>query len=216
MLDNKLSTDFKKARYLAEKLKLNFVPVFLPKCYDQIIDDLAILVRFGAKLKTDFECCWPLLYVYKVAKERVLFSGVAADGHFCISKKGMIHYKNRIDEFRKKLFSSSTYAQKTIHNNIADFYNKVHIAPYRSQDMVNQFLGTTWEQVNKPNQKQPILNAYKDKWKLTLGIGKHQNLQLGDSGIADHLSGLVKTKYNCGNYKSVTGIYNSLVRKIKK
>jgi hypothetical protein len=60
-------------------------------------EDLIDLIRYGAKTKTDFECGWPMLYAYKLIKEKNIFSGFGADGHFCISKKGMIHFKNKIE-----------------------------------------------------------------------------------------------------------------------
>ena len=210
MLDGILSTDFAMARHLCKRVGTQFVPIFLPTNYDVIMADLRTLAAMGAKTKTDFECAWPLLYCYKQIKERSVYSGMGADGHFCISKKGMIHWRDRIDAFRQHLYSSPRYAQAGIHRSIAASHGKHHTAPFMTPEMRAVFVGTTWADVNKPKQKQPIIDALGSRARLLKKINPHTNLQLGDSGIAKHLGGLVNTKYNRWKYKSVTGIYNQI------
>jgi hypothetical protein len=173
------------------------------------------LVRFGAKKKTDFECGWPMLYAYKAITEREIFSGMGADGHFCISKKGMMHYKNRIDEFRSTLFSNPSYGQEHIHRNLSRVYKKCWVAPYMTQEMIDELEGTTWDEVNRPHQKQPILDAFPEQFKR-IKIFKHTNFQKGDSGISEHFEKLLHTDLNVGKHKSVVGIYNYLVKNLSK
>jgi hypothetical protein len=72
-----------------------------------------------------------------------------------------------------------------------------------------EFLGTTWAQVNKPRQKQPILSAYPNEFRR-IRILPHVNLQLGDSGIAAHFEKLLSSDWNAHGGKSVVGIYNRL------
>jgi hypothetical protein len=211
MLGKKTSTDFKLGQKNAKTFNVEFIPIFLPTDINVLKNDLLILKNLGAKKKTDFECGWPMLYSYKTITEHSIGTGLGADGHFCISKKGMIHYRDNIDVFRKNLFSSKTYAQMHIHKNLCALYNKSIFAPYLSESMKNEFLGTTWDAINKPKQKQPILNAYPDQFKK-IKIMPHINLQLGDSGIANHFTKLLQTNWNKGGYKSVVGIYNGIAK----
>ena len=81
--------------------------------------------------------------------------------------------------------------------------------PYLSDAMRSEFLGTTWEEVNKPRQKQPILDAFPRQF-ARMKVLPHTNLQLGDSRIAEHLAGLVGTDWNTRGAKSVVAIYNDL------
>lgn len=215
MLDGKMSTDFSLARRNAKLFGCDFVPVFLPVLIRDLKYDLIRLKNLGAKKKTDFECGWPMLYAYREIKERVVASGMGADGHFCISKKGMIHWRNRIDDFRRGLYSSKTYAQKPIHAGIASGLGKVIFMPYLSKAMQDEFLGTSWNDVNRPNQKQPILNAFPEYFRR-MKIMKHVNLQLGDSGIAEHFETLLRSDWNLRGHKSVVGIYNDVARGILK
>lgn len=209
MLDGVMSTDFQLARRNARVFGCEFVPLFLPKGIEQLKADLLRLRELGAKKKTDYECGWPMLYAYAAAREGVIASGLGADGHFCISKKGMIHWRDRIDDFRRALYRSEGYAQKPIHARLAAGLGKAVCAPYLTKQMQEQFLGTTWEQVNKPNQKQPILNAFPEQF-ARMKVMKHVNLQLGDSGIAAHFEKLLTSDWNRAGHKSVVGIYNQI------
>ena len=214
-LDGRMSTDFSLARRNATAFGCEFVPVFLPVSVSQLKADLLTLKRYGAKKKTDYECAWPMLYAYAAVRERVVASGMGADGHFCISKKGMIHWRDRIDEFRLVLYRSPTYAQQPIHARIAAAHNKAVLTPYLTDDMRREFLGTTWSEVNRPQQKQPILDAFPAEFRR-IRVLPHVNLQLGDSGIAAHFTKLLASDWNAKRYKSVQGIYNLLNQGVLK
>lgn len=210
MIDGILSTDFSLAKRNAAYFGAKFTPVILPNDIETLKADIIYLASIGAKKKTDFECGWPMLYCYSLAEERYIFSGMGADGHFCISKKGMLHYRDNIDEFRKKAFSNPSYAQKPIHEYLAKRYNKVAMLPYLSQEMIGEFYGKSWHEINKPKQKQPILDTFPDRF-ASMKILPHTNLQLGDSGISNHFKKLLDTDWNLDGWSSVVGIYNAVV-----
>jgi hypothetical protein len=63
--------------------------------------------------------------------------------------------------------------------------------------------------VNKPKQKQPILDAFPKEF-ARVKVRPHINLQLGDSGIAQHFYKLLDTDLNPGGIKSPVAIYNRL------
>lgn len=212
-LDDRVSRDLKYAELTAKEFDVPFIKIILPTNIHTLKEDLVDLVRYGARSKTDFECGWPMLYAYSTIKEKNIFSGFGADGHFCISKKGMIHFKNRIDEFRDNLWNKKTYVQKHMHENLCKVYKKNFIAPYLSQNMYEIFKGTSWEQVNRPHQKQPIRDSFAEEFSR-IKIFQHQNLQKGDSGISEHFEKLLHTELNIKNYKSVVGVYNYLVKNL--
>lgn len=209
MLDGKMSTDFSLARRNAREFGAAFVPVLLPRDIPSLKRDLVALAKLGAKKKTDFECGWPMLHAYAAVNQRVVFSGMGADGHFCLSKKGLMHYKHRVDVFRRMTFASPGYAQQPLHRALASRYGKVAVLPYVSKEMQDVFFGTSWEQVNKPKQKQPILDAFPGQYRR-MKVLPHTNLQLGDSGISDHFRRLLASDWNMDGWKSPVGIYNAL------
>lgn len=208
-LADRESSDLALARANAREFGCRFVPIILPLSIEILQNDLRVLRALGARSKTDYECGWPMLYAYAVADERRIASGMGADGHFCISKKGMIHWRDRIDEFRLALYASARYAQQPIHHALAAKYGKVAEMPYLTDPMRAEFLGTTWDEVNRPKQKQPILSAFPEQF-ARIKVKPHINLQLGDSGIAQHFTRLLDTPWNRRGHRSVVGIYNAL------
>jgi len=209
-LDGRLSSDFSAAKRNAATFGVPFTGIFLPVDVETLKRDMLDLLGLGARKKTDFECGWPMLYAYKAVEEVAVFSGMGADGHFCLSKKGMIHFRHRIDEFRQGLYRSATYAQQHIHRRLGKRHGKVPVMPYITPEMQAEFIGTTWNEVNRPKQKVPILRAFPERF-ARMRVEPHTNLQLGDSGIAEHFRLLLKTDWNVSGSVSVVGIYNALV-----
>lgn len=209
-LNGHVSTDFQGARTVSREFGFQFRPVILPTDMPSLVRDLMDLADLGAKSKTDYECGWPVLRTFREVKEQAIITGHGADGHFCISKKGMIHYKDtRIDEFRVGLFGNPRYAQQTLLRAETSRLGKTLCLPFLSDAMVREFAGTTWHEVNKPKQKQPILDAFPQEF-ARVKVRPHINLQLGDSGIAQHFYKLLDTDLNPGNIKSPVAIYNRL------
>lgn len=209
VLDGRMSTDYLLAYRNAKQCGIPFIPVLLPKEIKTLQHDVLKLNSLGARSKTDYECSWPMLYAYDAIKEPSIISGLGADGHFCLSKKGMMHWRNHIDEFRRGLYSNERYAQIFMHKRLSSMYNKYHCIPYLCDDMKAEFIGTTWDEVNKPRQKQPILDAFPERF-VHMQIKRHTNFQLGDSGIATHFHSLLNTEWNINEFKSVKGIFNAV------
>lgn len=212
-MDGVESHDFLKAKETAKVFSLPFKEVILPRNIDTLYNDLKTLKDLGAQSKTDFECFWPFYYLYKqiIADGFTnLCTGLGSDQHFCLSKKGMIHYKDKIDEFRNILYNKPTYSQHHMHTKFCSQNNIKNHLLYFEQDLKDMFLGTTWDEVNKPKQKNCLRTAYPDYMEKVGKIKEHTNLQLGDSGIAEFMSGLVNSKYNTMKAKSPIAIYNTI------
>lgn len=214
-LEDRESTDFKVAKSLANKYDLDFTPIYLPTNVDVIIKDLYTLARdFNASTKTDFECAWPFLYVYPKVKERYIVTGIPADGHFCLSKRGMIHYKDNIEEFRNIYFSKDNVGQLKQRQILANSFGKINIDPYYSSDIMIRLKGFSWDDINKPYQKMPIINMYPSEFN-EIKIRKHTNFQLGDSGISEVFKQIITHDINKWGYKSVVGIYNQIIKEVR-
>lgn len=214
-LDDRESSDFKNAKEVCKIFNISFSPIYLPTDLGILQKDLLYLIKeFNLKKKTEIECSWAMMYAIKAIKEKTIVAGLGADGHFCISKKGMIHYRHTVEkmnEFRNGLFTNPNYSQKQIVSKMCAYHNKTINLPFLSANMVNLFKDTSWEEINKPKQKQPILDAFPESFSK-VKVRPHTNFQLGDSGIASQFEKILSTDWNLHNYKSVTGIYNSIAR----
>jgi asparagine synthetase B (glutamine-hydrolysing) len=216
-LEDRLSSDFSGARANARALGFPFVPVFLPRDLGALRRDVEELVRvWGLRKKTGIECAWPYRHLIPNVAQDVLVTGAAADGHFGVSKKAMIHHRGTVaalDAYRRSLFGDPDYAQTKTVGKIGESFGKRAVAPYRDRALCDALLGTSWEQVNKPRQKEPLRAAYPEAARLNV-MKLHTNLQLGDSGIAEHFERLlaVPDLNPGGRFKSVVGIYNRMAR----
>ncbi len=209
------SRDYIHAKKNAETFGADFVHVELPNDVDSLKQDVYRLAKMGAITKTDFECFFPFLYLYEheALTQKYILSGLGADGHFCISKRGMIHFRNRIDEFRQNLFSNPNYAQKVLHDKYCEQKGIIHVMPYLTQEMKNEFAGVGWWEINAPKEKQAILDAYKDYF-TKIKVFRHTNFQKADSGISTAFLQLVHTDLNKGNFKTPKGIYNDIIDEV--
>ena len=212
-LDNKESRDYKYAKATASVCHVEFKKVALPTDAETLKRYCLYAVNKGAKGKTDFECMWPMITAFRQAAKdgcRYVLSATAADSHFALSKKANMHYKDKVDLYRRLVFSKRNTGQKLLLKAEAAKLGMEYFTPYDTTRMCSELHGYTWDELNKPQQKQPIRAAfpeYFEKCKTTV----HTNLQLGDSGIAKHFEILLDTNWNKWNYKSIKGIYNRLV-----
>lgn len=209
------SRDYLHAKKNAETFGVKFVHVELPNDVETLKKDVYRLARMGAITKTDFECFFPFLYLYEheALTQKYIISGLGADGHFCISKRGMIHFRNKIDEFRNTLFSNPNYAQKVLHDKYCEEKGKIHVMPFLTQEMKDEFNGTSWWEINTPKEKQAILNSYKEGF-TKIKVFRHTNFQKADSGISKAFLQLVNTDLNKGNFKTPKGIYNDIIDEV--
>ena len=213
---DKFSSDFNAARRLAYKFSLRFTPVWLPTQRDEIVETVKHLIKkVGCKKKTAIECLFPFYYLIKIMKEfqdETLVTGVAADGHFGLSKKAMIHYSKddqKFKKFRQDYFSNLESAGTKRLIKLCEL-NKIQLCnPYFEPSVFSLWIDKNWEELNKPRQKEVIRKYYPEL--DCLKIKPHTNLQLGDSKIAETVGNAVISKYK-PNSKSPIGIYNRIAK----
>lgn len=216
-LDSHESRDFRYARDISEAVGVPFRPVLLPTNIEHLKKFMYYGVKVGCRSKTDFECSWPMIYAMRAAaRDGVghILSATSADSHFALSKKASMHYKDKVDMYRTIVFSKRNTGQKLIMRRVATKLGVTYMTPYDSTRMCSELHGYTWDELNKPRQKQPIRDSfpeYFDKVKVT----NHTNLQLGDSGIATHFENLLSDpEFNPdGKFKATKGVYNELLRR---
>lgn len=215
-LDDRLSHDFRCARLIARHYELAFMPVYLPTNKKIILENVKhIIKKYGASKKTAIECLYPRLHALMTVANagiKTFVTGDAADGHFALSKKAMIHFKEpkeKFQQFRKDYFANPDAAQvQTINKMAKDLRIKV-ITPYFNQEVFNLFSDCSWSDLNKPRQKEAVRKHYPELDKFKIKI--HTNLQLGDSGIAQTVGEAVRSII-APNAKSPITAYNILAK----
>jgi len=193
------SSDSAAAKKIAAAMGWKFNLVKVP-VENLEADAIKLATIFGCKKKTQFKCTLPFLYVLPKISERVVLSGVAADGHFGLSKKAMIHFRSprrKFDEFRSDYFGQANPAGYVQQKKLVEQYGKKHSAPYMDKSVFDYFIQFDWDTLNKPRQKMPVLHAY-SKFFKKVGRRDHANLQLVarvDIICQRLLSGKLNTKH---------------------
>lgn len=215
-LDTHESRDFKIAKKTCETMHVPFVPVILSTDVAKLKKYVIYVVKkLGAYKKVDIECLWPMLSTLKQVEEEFVITATSADSHFALSKKACMHYKDKVDYYRTIVFKKANTGQRLHMKSECAKLGKTYFTPYDTTRMCSELYGYTWDELNKPKQKNPIRIAFPDQFERCK-VTQHTNLQLGDSGIAKHFEKLLETDLNTRNYKSVIGVYNELARKYLK
>ena len=212
------SYDFRSARRLATYYDLKFLPVILPSDQNEIVETVHYLIKeIKCKKKSAIECMFPFVYLLKVLKKKkidTLVTGLAADGHFGLSKKAMIHYSKddkKFKQLRQEYFSTYESAHIIRLYKLCHKYEIGLFNPYFHPWVFDLWIDKNWQELNKPRQKEAIKKYFPelDKFK----IKPHTNLQLGDSKIAQRVGSAVVSKYK-PYAKSPVGIYNRIAKGI--
>jgi asparagine synthetase B (glutamine-hydrolysing) len=210
------SRDFIAARSIAEKLQLEFIPVYLPTTLDDVKRYTLMLSKtYNCTSKTEFECTYPMYFAYNAIRDHavghkpVILSGAGADFYYVLSKNGVINFKDDPDTFRAEKFSKANACQQMQHAILQEDTGVRLLAPYRNMEIFNLFKGSTWDECNLPMQKNHVRTQYKDD--LIAGhYYPHRAYQVGKNGISDMFKQLVDSDWNIKNWKTATGIFNAV------
>jgi hypothetical protein len=213
-LEDRESRDFLSAKHTAKTFGLKFRPIILSTDLTRIKKYCLAVAKVGATGKTSFECLWPFIQAFKPVTEDVLFTGYATDAFFALTKKGSMHYRHDVSTyaFEKLAWYTAPNSQIDILRRYARYLGFTYDIPWLSKEIYAQFevYTYTYEDLNKPKQKQPIREQYADELKRCK-VYNHTNAQLGDSGIAELFATLLKDPYwNKRKNKSVVAIYNAV------
>jgi asparagine synthetase B (glutamine-hydrolysing) len=206
-----MSKDYLNAKRNAKIFGINFVECIMPNQVRlEIVKE--IIKKYNKYKKTDIECIYPFYFLLNKVKEKILITGACADGHFCLSKNGMIHHRHTIEKIRKfrlKLFNNPDYAQTKTINRIGEEKYGIRIdTPFNKKSIIDWFMDKEWNEINRPKQKQPIIDMF-ENFKY-INRYPHTNLQCGDSKIRELFSPLLKTKLNIRNRKRVIDLYRDI------
>lgn len=219
------SRDFKSAREAAQRLGLDFFPVYLKSDTYVLVNYLRHAAKRGVRGKAAFECLYPMMATARKLKRKgikldSLFSGYGADAFFALSKKGCMHYRDKMAEYA--LEAHARYVRRGSQLDILKRYFKEvagvqYSSPWCAESIRDSFTKHTYshDDLNKPKQKWPVRRDF-DKEFSESKIFNHTNYQLGDSGISAMFLQLLDHDINSKNYKSTTGIYNDIVRSLEK
>lgn len=212
-LEDRESSDLIYAVQACKIFGLKHRTIWLPTNIKSLIKDIQYLIpTYSLKKKTEVECMWPLWKVIQKSKHVNMVTGLAAGIHFGQTKKARIHYSQTaelMNEFREDYFLNPKNREPEILDMMCLEHKKKMYHPFFAKELLQEFKGTTWNDINKPLQKQPLLDCFPNEFKK-VKIRIPQNFQCGDSGIIDLFHSLLNDSINTKNWKSTIGIYNEI------
>lgn len=209
------SVDSFNAEKCADSLGWEYILVNVP--LDNLKTDfLSLASDWKCEKKTQYECTWPFLYLVPRIQENIVLSGIAADGHYGLSKRAVINFKepkSLFDQFRIEYFSSKNPAGQIQQKLLLEKHGITQVAPYLDVRIFNYFLKFDWFQINKPREKEIILSAYPEYFSK-VPIRKHANLQIV-SGVREVFETLLDTDLNINKRSRVMDLCRDYTQKYK-
>lgn len=209
------STDYKLSKRNCDILNVPFVEVIIPNEID--INRLIHIIKdHNLKNKAAVECTYTMDYVWSEMKNHdidIAFSGVGQDNHFGTTKKASIHYSETIElcqEFRKLSFDHFDFDGTGIWGVGKQGQTWIDLAKEKSIDLVapaydrrvyELFYNYKFKDLNTPKQKNVCWEVY-PKYVEIVKLGKHQDLQCGDSQIRELFEPLLTNKVLNPNSKT--------------
>jgi asparagine synthetase B (glutamine-hydrolysing) len=218
-LQGTTNTDIEAARYAAARFGWQFDAVPLPTDIEVLQRDFARLHRdWHCRLKTQYECVWPMLYLAPRITEHAVLSALGTDGYFGLSRKALVRWKVRDDpdafvRFREDFFANPNVGSRAMWSAVLAQHGKEHVVPYIDDAVKGLLLQQDWRTINGGGQfeKVAIIRAFPDEFSR-VPIRKHANFQLV-AGIPAHFERLLSTPLNvhhrtriidlCRDYASV-------------
>lgn len=206
-----MSKDFVSAKNTATVFGLKFKEVLIPK-YVLHSRIKSIIKNFDLKKKTDIEVLYTMSFVFD-EMTGICFFGYP-DHHFGLSQKAMRYYRKTLElnqKWREINSSEKGMRQASKWKELgAARTNALQIKlPLGNKALVDFFHPFTWDQLNKPKLKQPLLDAFGDYFQKTK-VRSPQPLQCGDSGIREIFPQLLDTDLNSSGTRNMVKLYRDI------
>lgn len=179
-------------------------------------DVFKIIKEYKTAKKTAVQCIHPFIYIMPTVKEKDIISGLYADDLYGTSRKGNIigrRSKKEFDEYRRKQLAQKDYSCVYI-KECARKYGKNLITPFVGGFTEEYLMSLDWKEMNGKRPKMIAVKAFEDYYMKNAWYRKNSNLQV-NSGIREYHDLLLNTPMNKRKNKSVTGIYNDILKGVQ-
>lgn len=214
-----LSKDLESARFISDKYKLELEEVYISNDLNILISDLKYLVeKHDLNKKTQFQVMHSMKRVCDSIDEKYVLSGLGADTLYgnMRSIRKVLPCENEFRNIRSKLINDPKSDSFIFVKNELESLGKIFVAPYRqSTEIIDYFLNLTIKDLCYGKQKRQTYEAFKSEIERLNLYRRSSSMQI-NSGIRELHDKLLLTDLNNKNFKSVTGIYNNIIREVKE
>lgn len=215
-LENYHSEDAKASEAISKLYDLEQVFIIIPQDRKKLEDDVVELIKeLKIYRKTHVQVCYPFLYILPEIKEQFVLTGLSSDSLYGTPASMAINFKNDKEGFdsrRKAILSNPESDCFRPLTDLAKFFGKELVAPYRDKRILDFFLNFAWKELNRPKQKWLSILAFREHYEKYAIYRRNSNLQVG-SRIREWHNELLDGKLNEFKRKRVDMLYRDLYEK---
>ena len=206
------SGDLEGARKVAKSKSIRFTPVLLPRSLERLRADIYLLCgRYGCRKKTEYQCVWPLLYLYRSAEERYVAGGFGSQLLFPDGRNARVNWADDFNGWRQNLLKGGV-DEKNQHEILCREHGKIRVWPFTNRSLVRHFWNKNLKDVHGTHVKAPIFEAFREEFEALPPKVQGYNIA---SHIREHFDLLLKTRMNANGHKSIVGVLNDVNKGVR-
>lgn len=220
-LGEEQSFDSKWAENTAKHFGWEWTLIKVPRDLKRLQSDFhKMRTELDCVKKRDYECTWPMMYVYPKIKEVHVLSGLVFDAYFILSRNAILSgdagpksTKDRFDAKRESYWRplidkglkslSKEYNPSCMHQHVLlqRKYGLIDCNPTVKSNVFRFFMQFSWQELNMPRQKHFMAGTYPEELSA-VGHRNHVNYQLA-ANVDHFFEELLGTSLNVERRKRV-------------
>lgn len=206
-LEDHISEDVKVSKKIADYFKLEHKIVSIKKDKNQLVNDIKNLIcTYGVYNKIRLQILYPFPYLLEHTSEKFVITGLSADTLYGTNYHSELSASNKFNQVRNQAILTDEIDGYHTLKKMVNSAEKTLVAPYRDKKVVDYFLKFSWEELNKPIQKNVSVEAFNDYFEA-LSVYRKSNSLILNSGIIKFHDILISSEFNKNNRKTLDEIF---------
>ena len=205
-LEDYVSEDVKISKKVAEHFRLDIQIVSIKKNKNKLVNDIKDLVKnHDVHNKIKLQILYPFPYILEKIDEKFVITGLTADTLYGTNYHSNMTTSTEFNKLRKQAVLTDKLDGYTTLKKIVNNAEKKLVAPYRNQKVIDYFLKFSWNELNKPIQKNKSINAFNDYFEQLSVYRESSSLSI-NSKIVDWHQTLLSSELNKNNRNNIDDI----------
>ena len=209
-LDGYLSEDAKYAKKIAEYFQLDLDIIVIKTDQEILFNNIIYLIKtYDIYNKIRLQILYPFPFLFSKIKEKYVITGLSADTLYGTNYHSKLKGVKEFNEMRKNSLILDEIDGYEALKNMAIKFSKKLVAPYRKKQTIDYFLSHSWDQLNKPIQKNLSVKAFDNYFKLEKFYRESSSLPI-NSKLNKLLETLIDSKLNEHNRETIEEIFKDI------
>jgi len=209
-LEDYISEDVKTSKKVAKYFGLDVQIVPIKKNKNRLVSDIKDLIKnYDIHNKLKLQILYPFPYVLENINEKFILTGLTADTLYGTNYHTNMESSTEFNKLRKQAILMDEVDGYNALKKMVNNAEKKLVAPYRNQQVIDYFLKFSWNELNKPIQKQKSINAFNNYFEQQLVYRESSSLSI-NSKIVDWHQTLLSSELNKNNRNNIDDIIEDI------